>query len=98
KGSPERRVPIADLAGKAHSGELLLGRGSGPPPEAPPHDAGGCVGRIAFGAFAAPTFLAHAARIRLDRETGVVTVLHFAAAHDFGRVVNRTGAEGQVEG
>ena len=32
KGSPDRRVSIADLAGAAHGGELLLGHGSGPPP------------------------------------------------------------------
>ena len=34
----------------------------------------------------------------VDRETGVARVLDVAAAHDFGRVLNPVGAEGQVEG
>ena len=55
-------------------------------------------GRIAFEAFAAPAFFCHAARVVVDRETGVARVLDVAAAHDFGRVLNPVGAEGQVEG
>src|SRR4029453_1888973 len=32
KGAPMRAVSIRELAAKAHGGELILGRGSGPPP------------------------------------------------------------------
>jgi CO/xanthine dehydrogenase Mo-binding subunit len=36
--------------------------------------------------------------VQVDLETGVVRVLDVTAAHDFGRVLNPIGAEGQVEG
>ena len=34
----------------------------------------------------------------MDLDTGVVKVLKICAAHDVGRVINRLGIEGQVEG
>jgi CO/xanthine dehydrogenase Mo-binding subunit len=43
-------------------------------------------------------FGAHVAEVEVDLETGVVRVLRIAAAHDVGRVINRLGIEGQVEG
>jgi CO/xanthine dehydrogenase Mo-binding subunit len=98
KGAPSHAVPIADLAAGAHGRELLLGRGSGPPPPLPEHDASGCVGRGAFSAFASPSFACHVAHVRVDCETGVSRVLEHVAVHDFGRVLNPLGAEGQVEG
>ncbi len=97
-GSPDRRVSIAELATTAHSGALLLARGSGVPPEAPEHDASACVGRLGFESFASPTFFCHAVRIRLDPETGIVRVLKVVAATDVGRVLNRIGALGQLTG
>jgi CO/xanthine dehydrogenase Mo-binding subunit len=36
--------------------------------------------------------------VAVDRDTGVVRVVELVAAHDFGRVLNRDGARGQVEG
>ena len=36
--------------------------------------------------------------MKVDRETGVVRVLRFAAAHDSGTIVNQIGADGQVYG
>jgi CO/xanthine dehydrogenase Mo-binding subunit len=98
KGAPSHAVPIADLAARAHGRELLLGRGSGTPPPLPEHDASGCVGRGAFSAFASPSFACHVAHVRVDRETGVSRALEHVAVHDFGRVLNPLGAEGQVEG
>jgi CO/xanthine dehydrogenase Mo-binding subunit len=98
RGAPGRAVSIAELAAKAHGGELLLGRGSGPPPSLPEHDASACAGRGAFSAFASPSFACHVSRVRVDGETGVARVLEHVAVHDFGRVINRLGAEGQVEG
>jgi CO/xanthine dehydrogenase Mo-binding subunit len=97
-GSPDRRVTIAELAAKAHGGALLLARGSGMPPEAPEHDASACVGRLGFEAFASPTFFCHAARVRVDPATGIVRTLKVVAATDVGRVLNETGALGQVTG
>ena len=42
--------------------------------------------------------MTHAVRIKLDRGTGVVRVLQFAAAHDSGMIINKIGADGQVYG
>jgi CO/xanthine dehydrogenase Mo-binding subunit len=94
-GSPERAVSIVDLAG---SGTPLLGKGSGAPPDAPDCDAEGCIGRHGLESFVAPQLITHAARVKVDRETGVVQVLQVAAAHDSGVVINRIGANGQVHG
>jgi CO/xanthine dehydrogenase Mo-binding subunit len=98
RGAPHRAAAIAELAATAHGGELLLGRGSGAPPPLPAHNLAGCAGRLGYSAFGAPSFFCHAARVRVDRETGVVRVLQVAAAHDYGRILNPLGAEGQVEG
>jgi CO/xanthine dehydrogenase Mo-binding subunit len=97
-GSPDRRVSIAELAATAGSGALLLGRGSGLPPEAPEHDASMCVGRLGFESFASPTYFCHAVRVRVDRATGVVRTVKVVAATDVGRVLNPTGATGQLTG
>ena len=47
-------------------------------PENPPCDAEGCLGRLGMESFLEPQVLTHAARVRVDRETGVVRVLHVA--------------------
>ena len=94
-GSPSKAVEIAELA---DSGEPLLGKGSGPVPENPPCDAEGCLGRLGMESFLEPQVFTHAARVKVDRETGVVRVLQVAAAHDSGTIVNRLGATGQVYG
>ncbi|MFN0281147.1 MAG: xanthine dehydrogenase family protein molybdopterin-binding subunit [Kineosporiaceae bacterium] len=94
-GSPGTAVSIADLAG---TGVALLGKGSGPVPDAPEVDAAACVGRLGLESFLAPQLITHAARVKVDRDTGAVRVLDFAAAHDSGVIVNRMGADGQVYG
>jgi len=94
-GASHRRVTVAELAG---TGTPLLGKGSGTPPEAPPVDASACVGRMGLESFLAPQLMTHAARVRVDRRTGVVQVVAFAAVHDSGRILNRLGADGQVYG
>jgi CO/xanthine dehydrogenase Mo-binding subunit len=97
-GSPERGLAIAELAAKAHGGELLLGRGSGAPPAPPELEGSSCVGDVGAAAWVAPQFSCHAVRVRLDRETGVARVLEVSAAHDSGTIINPVGAEGQVDG
>jgi CO/xanthine dehydrogenase Mo-binding subunit len=94
KGSPDRSVSIADLAGAG----TIHGKGSGQVPQAPPGDTGGCVGRLGNETFTAPQLMTQAAHVKVDRETGVVRVLRVAAAHDSGMILNRTGADGQVTG
>jgi CO/xanthine dehydrogenase Mo-binding subunit len=41
---------------------------------------------------------AHMAEVHVDMETGAARVVRYVAVHDVGRVINRIGAEGQVEG
>jgi CO/xanthine dehydrogenase Mo-binding subunit len=94
-GSPSKAVEISELAG---SGAQLLGKGSGPVPEEPPCHPEGCLGRLGLESFLEPQVFTHAARIKVDRQTGVVRVLQVAAAHDSGVIINRLGATGQVYG
>jgi CO/xanthine dehydrogenase Mo-binding subunit len=94
KGSPEKSVKIAELAAQG----TFHGKGAGEVPEAPVAPAEGCVGRLGLESFHAPQLIAHAAHVKVDRETGVVRVLRVAAAHDCGRILNRIGADGQVYG
>ena len=98
KGSHTSSVSIADLASQAAGGGLLLGRGSGEPPPMPAVETASCVGRLGGESFAAPTFFTHAARVKVDRDTGVVRVLEIAAAHESGIVINPIGATGQIHG
>jgi CO/xanthine dehydrogenase Mo-binding subunit len=97
-GTPDASVSIVELAGIASGGELLIGHGSGAPPAAPPLVGSSCVGDVGMAAFVAPQFSCHAVRVRLDRDTGVVRVVHVSTAHDSGTIINELGAVGQVEG
>ncbi len=97
-GSPDRNVSIAKLARTASYCELLIGHGSGPPPSAPEISGATCAGDAGMAAWVAPQFSCHAARIRIDRDTGVVRVIRVDAVHDSGTIINPTGALGQVEG
>jgi CO/xanthine dehydrogenase Mo-binding subunit len=97
-GTPSSTVSIAELAGIASGGELLIAHGSGTPPSAPPLAGSSCVGDVGMASFVAPQFSCHAVRIRLDHDTGVVRVLEVGAAHDSGTIINETGALGQIHG
>jgi CO/xanthine dehydrogenase Mo-binding subunit len=97
-GTPSRRVAIEVLAADAQGGELLIGHGASAPLTAPELRGSSCVGDVGMAAFTAPQFSCHAARVRVDRETGVVRVLRVAATHDSGTIINEAGALGQVHG
>jgi CO/xanthine dehydrogenase Mo-binding subunit len=43
-------------------------------------------------------FGAQVARIEVDPDLGTVDVTHLAAIHDVGKIINRQGVEGQIEG
>lgn len=45
-----------------------------------------------------PPWHAHAAEVEVDIETGMITPIKIAAAHDVGRVINPALCEGQIEG
>lgn len=94
QGSPDKSLTIAELAASG----TFHGKGAGELPEAPAAPAEGCVGRLGLESFHAPQLIAHAAHVKVDRDTGVTRVLRVAAAHDCGRILNRIGADGQVYG
>lgn len=97
-GSPASSITITELAGIASEGELLLGVGSGTPPQAPSIVGANCVGDQGMAAWVGPQFSCHATRVRLDRDTGVARVISVNAAHDSGTIINPIAAMGQVEG
>ncbi|UCE59671.1 MAG: xanthine dehydrogenase family protein molybdopterin-binding subunit [Phycisphaerales bacterium] len=62
-----------------------------PPSTAPDEDQMGDISACyAFGT--------HVAEVEVDLDTGVVKVIKVCATHDVGRVINRLGLEGQIEG
>jgi CO/xanthine dehydrogenase Mo-binding subunit len=96
KGSPQKAVSIADLAG---AGTAILGKGSGPVPDQPECTPdSGCLGRLGMESFLEPQLITHAVHVSVDPDTGVVRVLRVAAAHDSGTILNPVGARGQVLG
>jgi xanthine dehydrogenase molybdenum-binding subunit len=92
---PDRSIPVDKLARSMHfreGGTVLMGRGFyDPPNEFQSRDMTGNVSSTY-------AFATHACRVRVDPETGRVTVLDFVAAHDVGKVINRHGLDGQIEG
>lgn len=94
KGSPDKSVTIAELAGEG----TFHGKSEDVVPDGPEAPAEGCVGRLGLESFHAPQLIAHAVRVRVDRGTGVARVLEVAAAHDCGKILNKIGADGQVYG
>lgn len=44
------------------------------------------------------TFAAHGVKVKVDRDTGQVTVLKVVAAHDVGKAINLQGVQGQIHG
>ncbi len=83
-GSPDRARPVAEFARELHD------FGS---PHAPVEGHATTVQ-----ASLAPSTAAHLAHVRLDRETGHVTVLAYAVAQDVGRALNPALVEGQMRG
>jgi CO/xanthine dehydrogenase Mo-binding subunit len=83
QGVPARAIPIEQLAGQ------ILSFGS-PYPPVEGH------GRVSQGQ--APQCAAHLSHVRVDRDTGAVTVLGHVVAQDVGRALNPALVEGQMRG
>jgi CO/xanthine dehydrogenase Mo-binding subunit len=99
KGAPGRLASLGRIAARAFETRgTLIGRGTVAALPMPPDAGATCSGRIMFPAFLAPAFCAHAARVRVDRETGTTTVLEMVAAQEVGKAINPVGIEGQMEG
>ncbi|MBO0743851.1 MAG: xanthine dehydrogenase family protein molybdopterin-binding subunit [Candidatus Dormibacteraeota bacterium] len=84
KGVPSRAVPAAELALMAQS----QGGGAGPITGQ---------GRAAI-EVNAPGSAAHLVKVRVDRDTGSIDVLAYAAVQDVGFALNPLMVEGQIEG
>jgi 4-hydroxybenzoyl-CoA reductase alpha subunit len=96
KGSPEVKLSFKEVADKAaldRHGAPIVGTGFYDPHTAFP-DAKTKYGNIS----PAYPFACQIAEVEVDPDTGEVTVLNFAAAHDVGRAINPMATEGQVEG
>ena len=90
RGSPSRRVTIADVARRALHEPHLLPEGVEPGLEVtrrfmPPEP----------GSFSAAV---HAAHVELDADTGAVRLLRYVVVEDCGKVVNPMIVDGQVQG
>lgn len=93
--SPDRTLPIPKVIRSRHfrqGGQVVVGEHYYDPPTE--HQDKEWRGNIS----ATYGFGAHAVVVDVDVDTGNVHVKKVAAAHDVGRVINRLGAEGQVEG
>jgi CO/xanthine dehydrogenase Mo-binding subunit len=94
KGSPGRGIEIerlAQLSILSKSGPIL-GKGSYiMPPKPVDRETGQGYETIWM-------YGAHAVEVKVDRDTGEVTVLRVVAAHDVGKAINPLNCEGQIEG
>ncbi|MBI4334757.1 MAG: molybdopterin-dependent oxidoreductase [Chloroflexi bacterium] len=85
---PERGISYFDVvkeAIRARGGQQIVGQG-----EYTPHRKGMVSPAFSFGV--------QAVEVKVDPETGKVTLLSATTAHDGGTTINPLGAEGQLEG
>ncbi|MCU0487988.1 MAG: xanthine dehydrogenase family protein molybdopterin-binding subunit [Anaerolineales bacterium] len=91
-----QQVTVADISGRAAEEGLVLGASATfsfpyPPERTPDHLPIGLPHIMhAFGA--------NIVRVEIDPELGTIEVKDMVAIHDVGRIINRAGVEGQVEG
>ena len=86
--APDRALIFSEVASAAHSEERL-----------PPNVA---VGLDFDATYTLPSppfgFAAHVAVVEVERDTGATKILHYAAVHDCGRIINPKLVEGQIHG
>lgn len=99
RSAPDKSVPLGQLcatAGKPFSDGPLMASGSF---NGEPWAAGEDVEvSLAIPSFAQPAFVAQAAEVEVDQETGNIKVLKISSACDAGFAINPIGVEGQIEG
>jgi CO/xanthine dehydrogenase Mo-binding subunit/aerobic-type carbon monoxide dehydrogenase small subunit (CoxS/CutS family) len=94
RGDPDRRVPIARLAGEMASRRIEgISTGWYRSTERRFDAATGVGDPYEFYAIAC-----HVAQVTVDAELGLVRVVEVSAAHDVGRVIHRDVLEGQIQG
>ncbi len=92
---PTRAIPLAAAFQMAEEDHGLLSEAGN---YRSPKDRHGAYRGGTIGASPAYSFTAHVAEVRVDEETGVVTVVKMWVAHDCGRVLSKRLVEGQMEG
>jgi CO/xanthine dehydrogenase Mo-binding subunit len=97
KGSPHRKVTLAEVAQKSmYERGGIVARGSYIRPPTP-YDESILYSNF-YPTFNSPSFFCHAAEVEVDPVTGEVAVLRYVAAHDIGFAINPVGVEGQIHG
>ena len=99
KSAPDKAVPVQVLcatAGRPGFPGPIVGNGSYN--GAPWKTGEGVEVALALPTFGQPPFVAQAAEVEVDKETGNVRVLKIASAADVGFALNPLGVEGQIEG
>ncbi|MHC4599602.1 MAG: xanthine dehydrogenase family protein molybdopterin-binding subunit, partial [Planctomycetota bacterium] len=95
RGERDRAMDFAKVVRAAHfrnEGQMVVGKAFYDPPNE--FQGPDMMGNVS----ATYSFATHAVRVKVDPRTGKIKVLKFVAAHDVGRVINRNGLEGQIEG
>jgi CO/xanthine dehydrogenase Mo-binding subunit len=97
RGVPQRSIPLRTLAEKsmAEKGGIVA-RGTYIRPKTPYEPA--TVSSNFYPTFNSPSFHCHAAEVEVDRVTGEIKVVRYAAAHDVGCAIDPAGVEGQIQG
>jgi carbon-monoxide dehydrogenase large subunit len=99
RSAPDKAVPVGLLcatAGKPGSQGPIMASGSY---NGTPWQTGeGVEVTLAVQSFGQPPFVAQAAEVEVDPETGCIKVLKISSAVDAGCVINPIGVEGQIEG
>jgi len=96
KGTPQEQIgfkEVAQIATFHRGGAPIVGVGFYIPPTELP-DPETKYGNIS----PAYPFGCHVAEVKVDPDTGQVTVVSFVAAHDVGRAINPLATEGQIQG
>lgn len=95
RGAPDHTVSFAQLA--AASGGSVQADGVAPEVGDPEFDAE-AVESHGFESWLAPSFVASAADVEVDTQTGRVNVRRIVTAQDVGHAINPAGIIGQIEG
>jgi CO/xanthine dehydrogenase Mo-binding subunit len=99
KTDPSKVLEFKDLVNIANTqiGGPIIGKGSFVK-GFPEYDKSCINGYALCPSLPDPAYVAHAAKIEVNVETGSVKVVRYAAAHDVGTAINPAGLEGQIYG
>lgn len=96
KGSPPKSIPINEVTRYSYrmKNKAIVGRGLYKDQISTPSHPETSFGNL----FPTVIFAAHAVEVEVDKDTGNVRILNFAACHDVGQAINPYAVEGQIEG